>query len=424
MNELLCECDYTHSILLSFGILFYRQSYLLALLLPNGVVSLTFAILCFINNTSTTIDFSVRLCRFESFMMIWHLTLTCWLFAVVGYELHFMLCSSLRCLRYLPPTRRRATRNAVLVYIWGAAVAAWSSLGQQANVPMEPTMQNNVFCIPVNHDRKALLFLWLCLIPLSCLVPVSYILWLMWETRRSNLLPRKGQRRTITVFFFRIAVCYASIVTPCFLVLFFRNTWVTWSAILLGYSQVLVTVILSLQKPDVLLAVLELFSTLGCSSCINKSQTNNNNNNNNKPSEGNKDDAQSHCNRTGSRLSMFSSTFTVSSQMNLPASSRVVRPSITPFSGRISEELYQEQSDIMSDLEGMDGRGSEHPLPQTTATTVILPEDVYEDVPKQSDVHYQFDDELEPDNNPDDVICFHIEEEEDESNLPVCPFDP
>ncbi|GAX17614.1 hypothetical protein FisN_18Lh270 [Fistulifera solaris] len=105
--------------------------------------------------------------------------------------------------------------------------------------------------------------------------------------------------------------------------------------------------------------------------------------------------------------------------MNLPVSSRVVRPSITPFSGRISEELYQEQSD-MEGLE-LDWRGSEHPPPPTTDNAAE--KDVYEDVPKQSDLHYQFDDELEPD-NPDDVICFHIEEEEDESNLPVCPFDP
>lgn len=336
-------------------------------------------------------------------MMIWHITSTCWIFGVICYELHFMLCSSFRCLRYLPPTRSRAARNALLVYLWAAAIATWSSFGN-SSFPVEPTMQNDVFCIPINHDRKTLLFLWLFLIPISCLAPYSYVGWLVWEARRSKLLPKKGQRRSISVFFFRIALCYAIIMAPSILAVFFRNTWVTWSAIILGYSQVFVTAILSLQKPDIQLAVREMLSRLCCSSIPIKSGKRSS-------SEGN--DTLSQCNRTGSRLSIFSSSLTVSSQMNLPGGSKgSARASITPFSFRISEELYEEQSDL----------DNLNPLPHTTHAATPE-EDVYEDVPRQSELHYQFDDELEPD-NPDDVICFHIEEEEDESNLPVCPFDP
>ncbi len=342
-------------------------------------------------------------------MMIWHVTSTCWLFAVIGYELHFMLCSSMCCLRYLPPTRRRATRNAIFVYLWAAAIATCSSFGYPS-FPIEPIMRNDVLCIPIDHDRKSLLFLWLALIPISYLIPFSYVGWLVWKARRNKLLPKKGQRRTIAVFFCRIAICYACIITPSILAVFVRNTWVTWSAILLGFFQVFVTAILALQKPDIQLAVQTLFSWMGCSVCFTTQSGI-------KLSEGS--DHHSQCNRTGSRLSIFSSTLTVSSQMNLPVSSRVVRPSITPFSGRISEELFQEQSD-MEGLE-LDWRVSEHPPPPTSDNAVD--KDVYEDVPKQSDLHYQFDDELEAD-NPDDVICYHIEEEEDESNLPVCPFDP
>jgi hypothetical protein len=271
-------------------------------------------------------------------------------------------------------------------------------------------MRNDVLCIPIDHDRKSLLFLWLALIPISYLIPFSYVGWLVWKARRNKLLPKKGQRRTIAVFFCRIAICYACIITPSILAVFVRNTWVTWSAILLGFFQVFVTAILALQKPDIQLAVQTLFSWMGCSVCFTTQSGI-------KLSEGS--DHHSQCNRTGSRLSIFSSTLTVSSQMNLPVSSRVVRPSITPFSGRISEELFQEQSD-MEGLE-LDWRVSEHPPPPTSDNAVD--KDVYEDVPKQSDLHYQFDDELEAD-NPDDVICYHIEEEEDESNLPVCPFDP
>lgn len=349
------------------------------------------------------------MCRFQAFYLVWTTTAIAWLNAVIGFELHYMLWSSFRCIRYQPPTRRRATRNSLIVYVWATLMACWSTFGHPKIYRADLTLQHDLVCLPVAFNTKTMLFLWFLFLPLATLLPFFFTVWVVYDVYRNDRLPHKGQRRTLAIYFFRIWIFYALMRMPGtagFFLVPIENTWITWALGIWGHAQVLVVSIVSLCKPDVALAVRELFTcqrtsdddvpmvVLGTSEACHETHLSH---------------EQSQC----ALSSNLRSSWTI-----FPTSQRSLRSE-----GTKSHSLRRLFTSCTS-APALDVCKNDDDAPRSESETSRPGErysivENYEDVPKQSDLHYQFDDELDESN----IIAFHIEEEADETDLPVCPFD-
>lgn len=392
--------------------------YVLYLMVPDWIYAALCGTVAAVNASANEYYNTGWMCRFQTISLVWNMTCMSWLNAVIAYELHYMLWCSFRCIRYQAPTRRRATRNSLLVYLWAAVMACLVGFGHPHS---ESELQHELLCLPVEYSTKSMLFLWFLFIPLMAILPSISLLWVVYDVWRNDRLPKKGQRRMLSIYFFRIWACYAFLRLPAFMAYVIgpiERTWIAWAIGIWGHSQVLVSAVVILWKPDIYLAVRQL---VACPSCCPQCE-----------------DDQHHISkmdnsmiRSGSQMTSHnkSSLTMPRSSLSLWAFSQPSLDTLSPHSQR--NMLHTSASSCALD--------SQRNMFHTSASTCALevpasPRDCprrgseiigpiysqqYEDVPKQSDLHYQFDDELDEDN----VIAFHIEEEADESDLPVCPFD-
>jgi len=298
-------------------------------------------------------------CRLQSIYIVFVTTCRAYLTAILATELQYMLVSSTKCLRYEPPTHARATKYSLLVYLWSLILALWTSLGYDWNIyPAPPQLRQGLVCMPIDGNPLTQWILWTLVAPVTTLGPFLYSFIIAYKVRK--LLPRKGQRRTLALYYFRIALGWFVLFIPPYVALVALQTelpkWMVGIAGILGQSQVLVAALCSLYKPDIALAVAQLFACCGTRTIVDDT------------SSSHHDDPS--VSYGGTRMADFSSLGAVESHRNMKSELDVV----------------------------------------------------YDDVPRQSDRHYQFDDELDPEHNADDIIAHNIEEEQDESSLPVCPF--
>ena len=353
------------------------------------------------------------MCKFQSFYLVWTMSCVCWLSAVIGYELHYMLWSSFRCIRYQPPTKQRATRNSLVVYTIVVALACWSTFGYPAVYTADSSMQGDLYCLPVSHDTKTILFLCFCFYPLLATIPLVFLTWVVYDVYRHKILPQRGQRRNLSLYFLRLGLMYILLRFPAAAVATFApmaNSWLTWAVGICGHLQVLLSAVLSLRKPDVLLAVQELMT---CQRTQEHEQQAFSVNDSKEVCQEAQLSRQPSSRGTLERTVRSSWSFFPGSQKSLVRSGTTNQKS--------QKSLAKGESSTALD------NGDENPNdpPKTDSETDRVQDrfplfiEEYEDVPKQSDLHYQFDDELDETN----IIAYHIEEENDEEDLPVCPFE-
>jgi hypothetical protein len=164
----------------------------------------------------------------QSWYVIWGVSTNAWLNAVVMFEIHRMLKSSRIRKRYFPPTRRRVHWSALYVNLWTGFVATWG-LYSFPWLPHETNVLRGLSCLPEQDDQKSTLFLWLCFMPCFMLIPYAYAVYVAWHVWKNNLLPPKGQRRFIAIYFFRIVCVFVVMWGPfviCFFVLSDTSIWV------------------------------------------------------------------------------------------------------------------------------------------------------------------------------------------------------
>jgi hypothetical protein len=195
---------------------------------------------------------SQGMCLWQSWYIIWGVSTNAWLNAVVMFEIHRMLKSSRIRKRYFPPTKRRVNWNALYVNLWTAFVASWG-LYSFPWLPHQTSVLGGLTCNPVQHDPKSTLFLWLCFMPCFFLVPYFYAVYVAVDVWKNNLLPPKGRRRFIAIYFFRIVAVLVVMWGPviiCFFILAHTSPWVRNILLLLEYHpSISFETILSFSPP-------------------------------------------------------------------------------------------------------------------------------------------------------------------------------
>lgn len=105
-----------------------------------------------------------------------------------------------------------------------------------------PTAPNYGFvCFPVAAGLESNLFLYLFFLPILVLIPFAYIGYVTWDIWKSNLLPKKGKRRDIAIYFFRIVAMMLLFWAPALILLCVAtgsNYWLRWALTNFAHFQV------------------------------------------------------------------------------------------------------------------------------------------------------------------------------------------
>jgi hypothetical protein len=99
--------------------------------------------------------------------------------------------------------------------------------------------------------------------PCFVVIPFVYIFYVMFDVWRRKLLPPKGRRRGLSIYFFRVFIVFLIIWAP-FIVLFYplggTSRWVVWVSCIWAHAQAVVSACVSLMKPDIALAARQLMA--------------------------------------------------------------------------------------------------------------------------------------------------------------------
>lgn len=366
--------------------------------------------------------------------------------------MYYMLTSSSRCLRYEAPTRTRISLQAVTVYVLSASLTlGWVFCRPLMSLPRSQVRYRMV-CLPAAKSPKEQLIWWLIYLPVVVIVPFAYVAWTWYDVYAKQLLPRKGQRRLLYLFFHRLALVDASISLMSLIVLQCvkeklqgRSSWIAWVALLVFFVRIPVTQIMVIRKPDIAQAARDVRRSVPCST----------------QREQKRNDGRS-LNQSNIFGSMGSLPSILSWRGQASTSQSNLRPQRTKrtMAGSVKSSLFTAASSTMaldvvggmpspedtdwrscvSSIRTLEAKTSScsnnHNVTTTTAAAMasnpsnhiaddgvdVASMNSYEDVPKQSEIHYQFDDELD-ERDPNCAIAFHIQEENDETELPVCPFE-
>jgi len=234
--------------------------YLLYLMVPDLVLTSGCLVTCALN-ASVGHFYSINACLFQGWYVTWGIGANIWLNAVIAHEVWNMLRSSHVRRRYFPPTRTRVTLQAGAVYLFMALLASLALIGN--GIPHRIDAEAGMVCVPLEYDRASTLFFWLVFLPLFALLPIGYTLFIFIDVYRRNLLPPRGRRRLIGLYFFRIMAVFIIMWVP--VVLFFYaisivSPWVVWTSSAWAHAQGIVSATLSLNKPDVHQAFREFVS--------------------------------------------------------------------------------------------------------------------------------------------------------------------
>jgi hypothetical protein len=179
-----------------------------------------------------------------------------------------MLRSSFDRKRYFPPSRWKVAVQSVCVYLYCAFVSAWAILPFMDWLPQEAHSMAGLVCVPVEYDRASTLFFWLAFVPLFIGIPLCYVGFVVWDVLYHKLLPPRGKRRVIGVYFFRICVVFVVMWIPTVLVFYVLSRldpWAVWASAVWSHFQGFVSSTVSLLKPDVARAVKDFFYCRACS---------------------------------------------------------------------------------------------------------------------------------------------------------------
>ena len=176
--------------------------YLVYLMIPDMAFTIGCAVTCALN-ASQGHYWSERMCRAQSAYLVWGLTGNNWLNGTIAWQLHKMLRSSHRRLRYRPPTHGQVFQHAMLCYAWAAIVASWGVL-PMAHFPHQTNALKGLACLPVEYSTTSTIFYFAVYVPAAFLIPMNYALYVLFDVLYHKLLPPRGKRRLISFYFFRV----------------------------------------------------------------------------------------------------------------------------------------------------------------------------------------------------------------------------
>ena len=244
-----------------------RQSsfncYLVFLFLPDILLIVSCTFTCAQNAIAGHYRNARTGCYWQSWYIIFGMATNTWLNAVIARELHKMLRSSQLRQHYYPPTRRRVCLESIAVYLSSTFIAALPLM----SIPyLKVRAQAGLLCIPLEFDLPSALFFWLFFTQLLVLLPMTYVFYVIYDVWKRSLLPPRGLRRTLGIYFLRICVIFVVMWPPtiiCLYVLHGISPWAIWTAGMWAHFQTLFSALASLMKPDIFQAVKE-FVTCKC----------------------------------------------------------------------------------------------------------------------------------------------------------------
>ncbi|CAB9505164.1 expressed unknown protein [Seminavis robusta] len=237
--------------------------YLIFLMIPDTTGTLLCGANCLANYLAGEFAGGAATCYFQSFYLISWISINAWLNALITRKLLAMLQSSNHFIRYQPPTLLQVTKECLLVYLWCFFVASWGIYG----AAWEWWPHHTIFrlaCIPGPVDDTSMVFFYVVYFPCLVGIPFCYVLYASFRIWREGLLPPPGRRRTLAIYFFRLAFVFIVMWVPSIILMFvtpaFTNPWVehvggTWS-----HLQVFVSSSVSLMKPDIWEAFIDFYT--------------------------------------------------------------------------------------------------------------------------------------------------------------------
>lgn len=234
--------------------------YLIFLMIPEWSYTFFYSITCALNWYAGHF-WSARMCRWQSFYLTWGISCNAWLSAVVCWEILRLLRSSRIQKHYEPPTKKQIRLYALAVNLFCMFLASWGVF-EFPWLPHRTNVHSGIACAPLEFNSSSTLFFWLCFMPLFVVIPSFYIAYVIFIILRRNLLPPKGRRRVLSIYFFRlVAVFYLWV--PCMVVFFALgkvSSWAVFFSATFAHTQAAVMAALALLKPDIRLAVKQLLT--------------------------------------------------------------------------------------------------------------------------------------------------------------------
>lgn len=203
---------------------------------------------------------SPNMCNFQAVYISFGLSANAWLNALTASEVYKLLRSSHLRKKYFPPKRKHIAYKALAIYVFCILLGCLSLMSGQM---MSPMSISGLYCFAGTHDRASDLFFWLVFAPLSIGIPYLYVFWVVFDvTVRSKLLPAKGKRRELSIYFFRIFFVFYVMWLPTIAADFMgrgrASPWVVWATATWGHLQGLASAAIACLKPDIAIAVKDL----------------------------------------------------------------------------------------------------------------------------------------------------------------------
>jgi succinate dehydrogenase/fumarate reductase cytochrome b subunit len=110
-------------------------------------------------------------------------------------------------------------------------------------------------CLPMDYSIDSTLFFYCFFFPLLFGVPLLFVGYAAYQIWKNDLLPPMGRRRTLAIYFFRLAAVFLIMWLPGLFFLFVAGAWVhpwvEWAGGLWSHLQCGVSAGVSLMKPDI-----------------------------------------------------------------------------------------------------------------------------------------------------------------------------
>ena len=172
---------------------------------------------------------------------------------MIARHVHDMLVCCHEMKRYFAPTIRQVVKESLAVYAWVAFLAAWPFV---EFLPHRLRLSAGLACLPHEYDTTSTIFFWLVFMPLFCLLPTAYALYVAFDVWRRQLLPtEKTKKRNIAIYFFRLTVVFLIMWVPSIFLMFiaggYTSSWVAFAGGCWSHLQGAVSAVASIMKADI-----------------------------------------------------------------------------------------------------------------------------------------------------------------------------
>mmetsp|Transcript_2943 Transcript_2943/g.4985 ORF Transcript_2943/g.4985 Transcript_2943/m.4985 type:complete len:522 (-) Transcript_2943:87-1652(-) len=235
--------------------------YLAFLMVPDFFMSFFCSIACFLA-VAVGHWYSSSWCRFQSWFIVFGIGGNSWMTVIILYQIHKMLSSARRCIRYKNPTTKQVCMQSGAVLLWASFLGIWAILPTSWNIPLRTYPQQGYACVPIEYNFPSSLFYFLVFFPCLSGIPLLYTTYIIFQIWHKSLLPKKGQRRIFAVYMMRIIVTMYFWWLPSIMFKYFIPSLVgPWGKVFFSiwmHLQGIVSAGLMLGKPDINTAVKNL----------------------------------------------------------------------------------------------------------------------------------------------------------------------